>query len=225
MWKRVVFVAVFWHILQKNLLMWTFWFFPFGVFWIRNAHFYGNGNATKDVFVFRELSESPPRSSGSLVSSWFSEGGGVLSSSRTPPCSPGLTPLSSPKPRKSHPQVNKTLSSSLQLIWARVWVEPVNLESDSNCFLGCEIKSRRWFGNNKRFSGSAAAWPPSDRLLSFWCLQHCFLEHLFIANDIKRDIPEKLSITSAEKRETMVCSSLDGGACSVRTFRTEQNVG
>ncbi|XP_073351370.1 sterile alpha motif domain-containing protein 14-like [Pagrus major] len=53
----------------------------------------------------REPSESPSRSSGSFVSfSWFTEGRGSLSSSGTPPCSPKNTPLSSPRPRKSHSQ-------------------------------------------------------------------------------------------------------------------------
>ncbi|XP_044037126.1 sterile alpha motif domain-containing protein 14 isoform X2 [Siniperca chuatsi] len=53
----------------------------------------------------REPSESPSRSSGSFVPfSWFSEGRGSLSSSGTPPCSPKTTPLSSPRPRKSHSQ-------------------------------------------------------------------------------------------------------------------------
>uniref|UniRef100_A0A3B5B363 Sterile alpha motif domain containing 14 n=1 Tax=Stegastes partitus TaxID=144197 RepID=A0A3B5B363_9TELE len=53
-----------------------------------------------------EPSESPSRSSGSFVSfSWFTEGRGSLSSSGTPPCSPKLPPLSSPRPRKSHSQV------------------------------------------------------------------------------------------------------------------------
>ncbi|XP_008293023.1 sterile alpha motif domain-containing protein 14 [Stegastes partitus] len=53
----------------------------------------------------REPSESPSRSSGSFVSfSWFTEGRGSLSSSGTPPCSPKLPPLSSPRPRKSHSQ-------------------------------------------------------------------------------------------------------------------------
>ncbi|KAE8276989.1 Sterile alpha motif domain-containing protein 14 [Larimichthys crocea] len=55
--------------------------------------------------VLREPSESPSRSSGSFVPfSWFSEGRGSLSSSGTPPCSPKITPLSSPRPRKSHSQ-------------------------------------------------------------------------------------------------------------------------
>ncbi|XP_070779888.1 sterile alpha motif domain-containing protein 14 [Enoplosus armatus] len=53
----------------------------------------------------REPSESPSRSSGSFVPfSWFTEGRGSLSSSGTPPCSPKTTPLSSPRPRKSHSQ-------------------------------------------------------------------------------------------------------------------------
>ncbi|XP_051276006.1 sterile alpha motif domain-containing protein 14 [Dicentrarchus labrax] len=53
----------------------------------------------------REPSESPSRSSGSFVPfSWFTEGRGSLSSSGTPPCSPKNTPLSSPKPCKSHSQ-------------------------------------------------------------------------------------------------------------------------
>ncbi|KAM9345851.1 sterile alpha motif domain-containing protein 14 [Symphorus nematophorus] len=53
----------------------------------------------------REPSESPSRSSGSFVPfSWFTEGRGSLSSSGTPPCSPKITPLSSPRPRKSHSQ-------------------------------------------------------------------------------------------------------------------------
>nr|XP_046272493.1 sterile alpha motif domain-containing protein 14 [Scatophagus argus]XP_046272494.1 sterile alpha motif domain-containing protein 14 [Scatophagus argus] len=53
----------------------------------------------------REPSESPSRSSGSFVSfSWFTEGRGSLSSSGTPPCSPKITPLSSPRPRKSQSQ-------------------------------------------------------------------------------------------------------------------------
>ncbi|XP_069021384.1 sterile alpha motif domain-containing protein 14 isoform X2 [Embiotoca jacksoni] len=53
----------------------------------------------------RETSESPSRSSGSFVSfSWFTEGRGSLSSSVTPPCSPKLPPLTSPRPRKSHSQ-------------------------------------------------------------------------------------------------------------------------
>ncbi|XP_040918873.1 sterile alpha motif domain-containing protein 14 [Toxotes jaculatrix] len=53
----------------------------------------------------REPSESPSRSSGSFVPfSWFTEGRGSLSSSGTPPCSPKLPPLSSPRPRKSHSQ-------------------------------------------------------------------------------------------------------------------------
>ncbi|XP_047426900.1 sterile alpha motif domain-containing protein 14 [Mugil cephalus] len=53
----------------------------------------------------REPSESPSRSSGSFVSfSWFTEGRGSLSSSGTPPCSPKIPPLSSPRPRKSHSQ-------------------------------------------------------------------------------------------------------------------------
>ncbi|KAM7371359.1 hypothetical protein PAMP_008611 [Pampus punctatissimus] len=53
----------------------------------------------------REPSESPSRSSGSFVPfSWFSEGRGSLSSAGTPPCSPKIPPLSSPRPRKSHSQ-------------------------------------------------------------------------------------------------------------------------
>ncbi|XP_071320173.1 sterile alpha motif domain-containing protein 14 [Trachinotus anak] len=53
----------------------------------------------------REPSESPSRSSGSFVPfSWFAEGRGSLSSSGTPPCSPKIPPLSSPRPRKSHSQ-------------------------------------------------------------------------------------------------------------------------
>uniref|UniRef100_A0A3Q1FW15 Sterile alpha motif domain containing 14 n=1 Tax=Acanthochromis polyacanthus TaxID=80966 RepID=A0A3Q1FW15_9TELE len=53
-----------------------------------------------------EPSESPSRTSGSFVSfSWFTEGRGSLSSSGTPPCSPKLPTLSSPRPRKSHSQV------------------------------------------------------------------------------------------------------------------------
>ncbi|XP_022070797.1 sterile alpha motif domain-containing protein 14 isoform X1 [Acanthochromis polyacanthus] len=53
----------------------------------------------------REPSESPSRTSGSFVSfSWFTEGRGSLSSSGTPPCSPKLPTLSSPRPRKSHSQ-------------------------------------------------------------------------------------------------------------------------
>ncbi|XP_042247515.1 sterile alpha motif domain-containing protein 14 [Thunnus albacares] len=53
----------------------------------------------------REPSESPSRSSGSFVPfSWFSEGRGSLSSSGTPPCSPKIPPLGSPRPRKSHSQ-------------------------------------------------------------------------------------------------------------------------
>ncbi|XP_039973812.1 sterile alpha motif domain-containing protein 14 [Xiphias gladius] len=53
----------------------------------------------------REPSESPSRSSGSFVPfSWFTEGRGSLSSSGTPPCSPKIPPLSSPRPRKSHSQ-------------------------------------------------------------------------------------------------------------------------
>ncbi|KAM3597703.1 uncharacterized protein V6R79_008294 [Siganus canaliculatus] len=52
----------------------------------------------------REPSESPSRSSGAFVSfSWFTDGRGSLSSG-TPPCSPKVTPLSSPRPRKSHSQ-------------------------------------------------------------------------------------------------------------------------
>ncbi|XP_022607854.1 sterile alpha motif domain-containing protein 14 isoform X1 [Seriola dumerili] len=53
----------------------------------------------------REPSESPSRSSGSFVPfSWFTEGRGSLSSSGTPPCSPKIPPLGSPRPRKSHSQ-------------------------------------------------------------------------------------------------------------------------
>ncbi|KAM9844247.1 sterile alpha motif domain-containing protein 14 [Aulostomus maculatus] len=53
----------------------------------------------------REPSESPSRPSGSFVPfSWFSEGRGSLSSSGTPPCSPRIPPLGSPRPRKSHSQ-------------------------------------------------------------------------------------------------------------------------
>ncbi|XP_006805314.1 sterile alpha motif domain-containing protein 14 isoform X1 [Neolamprologus brichardi] len=53
----------------------------------------------------REPSESPSRSSGSFISfSWFTEGRGSISSSGTPPCSPKIPPLSSPRPRKSHSQ-------------------------------------------------------------------------------------------------------------------------
>ncbi|XP_070703453.1 sterile alpha motif domain-containing protein 14 [Pempheris klunzingeri] len=53
----------------------------------------------------REPSESPSRSSGSFVPfSWFTDGRGSLSSSGTPPCSPKITPLSSPRPHKSHSQ-------------------------------------------------------------------------------------------------------------------------
>ncbi|XP_029283511.1 sterile alpha motif domain-containing protein 14 [Cottoperca gobio] len=53
----------------------------------------------------REPSESPSRSSGSFVPfSWFTEGRGSLSSSETPPTSPKIPPLSSPRPRKSHSQ-------------------------------------------------------------------------------------------------------------------------
>ncbi|KAM9393952.1 sterile alpha motif domain-containing protein 14 [Pholidichthys leucotaenia] len=53
----------------------------------------------------REPSESPSRSSGSFVSfSWFTDGRGSLSSSGTPPCSPKIPQLSSPRPRKSHSQ-------------------------------------------------------------------------------------------------------------------------
>uniref|UniRef100_H3C6Q6 SAM domain-containing protein n=1 Tax=Tetraodon nigroviridis TaxID=99883 RepID=H3C6Q6_TETNG len=49
----------------------------------------------------KEPSGSPSRSSGSPVTfSWFSEGQGTLSPS-TPPCSPKLTPLSSPRPQRS----------------------------------------------------------------------------------------------------------------------------
>uniref|UniRef100_A0A3B4WJI3 Sterile alpha motif domain containing 14 n=1 Tax=Seriola lalandi dorsalis TaxID=1841481 RepID=A0A3B4WJI3_SERLL len=56
--------------------------------------------------VPREPSESPSRSSGSFVPfSWFTEGRGSLSSSGTPPCSPKIPPLGSPRPRKSHSQV------------------------------------------------------------------------------------------------------------------------
>uniref|UniRef100_A0A3B4USY1 Sterile alpha motif domain containing 14 n=1 Tax=Seriola dumerili TaxID=41447 RepID=A0A3B4USY1_SERDU len=48
---------------------------------------------------------SPSRSSGSFVPfSWFTEGRGSLSSSGTPPCSPKIPPLGSPRPRKSHSQ-------------------------------------------------------------------------------------------------------------------------
>uniref|UniRef100_A0A3Q4HRL1 Sterile alpha motif domain containing 14 n=1 Tax=Neolamprologus brichardi TaxID=32507 RepID=A0A3Q4HRL1_NEOBR len=55
--------------------------------------------------VLREPSESPSRSSGSFISfSWFTEGRGSISSSGTPPCSPKIPPLSSPRPRKSHSQ-------------------------------------------------------------------------------------------------------------------------
>ncbi|XP_047184233.1 sterile alpha motif domain-containing protein 14 isoform X3 [Scophthalmus maximus] len=53
----------------------------------------------------REMSESPPRSSGSFVPfSWFTEGRGSVSSSGTPPCSP-----KAPGPRKSQSQ-ESTLS-------------------------------------------------------------------------------------------------------------------
>ncbi|XP_026217840.1 sterile alpha motif domain-containing protein 14 isoform X2 [Anabas testudineus] len=53
----------------------------------------------------REPSESPSRSSGSFVPfSWFTEGRGSFSSSGTPPCSPKIPPLGSPRPRKSHSQ-------------------------------------------------------------------------------------------------------------------------
>ncbi|XP_033500268.2 sterile alpha motif domain-containing protein 14 [Epinephelus lanceolatus] len=53
----------------------------------------------------RETSESPSRSSGSFVPfSWFTEGRGSLSSAGTPPASPKIPPLSSPRPRKSHSQ-------------------------------------------------------------------------------------------------------------------------
>ncbi|KAM7387657.1 hypothetical protein PAMA_010004 [Pampus argenteus] len=46
-----------------------------------------------------------PDSEGSFVPfTWFSEGRGSLSSSGTPPCSPKIPPLSSPRPRKSHSQ-------------------------------------------------------------------------------------------------------------------------
>ncbi|XP_055367030.1 sterile alpha motif domain-containing protein 14 isoform X2 [Betta splendens] len=52
----------------------------------------------------REPSDSPSRSSGSFVPfSWFNEGRG-FSSSGTPPCSPKIPPLGSPRPRKSHSQ-------------------------------------------------------------------------------------------------------------------------
>uniref|UniRef100_A0A667X913 Sterile alpha motif domain containing 14 n=1 Tax=Myripristis murdjan TaxID=586833 RepID=A0A667X913_9TELE len=54
-----------------------------------------------------EPSESPSRSSGSFVPfSWFTEGRGSVSSG-TPPCSPKIPPLGSPRPRKSHSQVQK----------------------------------------------------------------------------------------------------------------------
>ncbi|XP_034046903.1 sterile alpha motif domain-containing protein 14 [Thalassophryne amazonica] len=47
----------------------------------------------------REPSDSPSRSSGSFVSfSWFTEGRG------SPPCSPKIPPLGSPRPRKSYSQ-------------------------------------------------------------------------------------------------------------------------
>ncbi|XP_067333158.1 sterile alpha motif domain-containing protein 14 isoform X2 [Channa argus] len=53
----------------------------------------------------REPSESPSRSSGSFVPfSWFTEGRGSFSSSGTPPCSPKIPSLGSPRPRKSHSQ-------------------------------------------------------------------------------------------------------------------------
>ncbi|KAK2833950.1 hypothetical protein Q5P01_017839 [Channa striata] len=53
----------------------------------------------------REPSESPSRSSGTFVPfSWFTEGRGSFSSSGTPPCSPKIPPLGSPRPRKSHSQ-------------------------------------------------------------------------------------------------------------------------
>nr|XP_020478717.1 sterile alpha motif domain-containing protein 14 [Monopterus albus] len=53
----------------------------------------------------REPSESPSRASGSFVPfSWFTEGRGSVSSSGTPPCSPKIPPLGSPRPRKSHSQ-------------------------------------------------------------------------------------------------------------------------
>ncbi|XP_037647294.1 sterile alpha motif domain-containing protein 14 [Sebastes umbrosus] len=53
----------------------------------------------------REPSESPSRSSGSFVPfSWFTEGRGSLSSSGTPPGSPKIPPMGSPRPRKSHSQ-------------------------------------------------------------------------------------------------------------------------
>ncbi|XP_071754699.1 sterile alpha motif domain-containing protein 14 [Centroberyx gerrardi] len=52
----------------------------------------------------REPSESPSRPSGSFVPfSWFTEGRGSVSSG-TPPCSPKIPPLGSPRPRKSHSQ-------------------------------------------------------------------------------------------------------------------------
>uniref|UniRef100_A0A3Q3MAB7 SAM domain-containing protein n=1 Tax=Mastacembelus armatus TaxID=205130 RepID=A0A3Q3MAB7_9TELE len=60
----------------------------------------------------REPSESPSRSSGSFVPfSWFSEGRGSISTSGTPPCSPKIPPLSSPRPRKSHSQVTTVAAS------------------------------------------------------------------------------------------------------------------
>ncbi|XP_024140177.1 sterile alpha motif domain-containing protein 14 isoform X1 [Oryzias melastigma] len=53
----------------------------------------------------REPSESPSRSSGSLVSfSWFTEGRGSFSSSGTPPSSPRTALLSFNKPRRSQSQ-------------------------------------------------------------------------------------------------------------------------
>ncbi|RVE70052.1 hypothetical protein OJAV_G00084370 [Oryzias javanicus] len=53
----------------------------------------------------REPSESPSRSSGSLVSfSWFTEGRGSFSSSGTPPSSPRTALLSFDKPRRSQSQ-------------------------------------------------------------------------------------------------------------------------
>ncbi|XP_076023633.1 sterile alpha motif domain-containing protein 14 [Genypterus blacodes] len=75
----------------------------------------------------REPSESPSRSSGSFVPfSWFTDGRGSVSSPGTPPCSPKVPTLRSPRPRKSHSQ-----ESALSLEFSPPHTSSVSPQVDS----------------------------------------------------------------------------------------------